>query len=636
MSQREIRKWTVADSAELYQVGAWGSGYFSINDAGHVVVSDGKHTDRSIDLVALVRDLQRRGYKTPVLLRFSDVLSDRVQTLCESFRTAMGEYEYTGRYRPVFPIKVNQQRHVVEELIRLGRPYELGLEAGSKPELLVAMTLLDTPGSLLVCNGYKDAEYIETALLAQRLGRQTIIVVDRFDEIDMVIAAAKKLSVTPRLGLRAKLSTRGAGKWAESTGAGSKFGLSAGEMVEAVKRLQEADLLHALEMLHFHIGSQITAIRAIKDALRESARIYVELCGLGAPLRYIDVGGGLGVDYDGSQTNFHSSTNYSLQEYANDVVSAIQAACDERKIPHPDIVSESGRALVAHHAMLVFNVLGANEQWSAVAPPPPGDDEPQVVVDLREIVETTNRKNFVEAYHDAIEARDSAITMFNLGYLDLAGRARAEALFSACCAKLLKIVRDLDHIPEELEGLQKALCDTYYCNFSVFQSVPDHWAVKQLFPTMPLHRLKEEPLRRAILADLTCDSDGKVDQFIDLHDVKDVLELHPLRGDEPYLIGMFLIGAYQETLGDLHNLFGDTTAVHVAADDTHGYRIDTVVEGDSVNEVLGYVQYERAEMLRRLRDETEKAMRAGNIDLEESALLRRHFEAGLSGYTYLG
>ena len=394
-------------------------------------------------------------------------------------------------------------------------------------------------------------------------------------------------------------------------------------------------MLDCLEMLHFHIGSQITAIRAIKDALSESTRIFVELHKLGARLQFIDVGGGLGVDYDGSKTNFHSSTNYSLQEYANDVVSAIQSECDENEIEHPAIVTECGRAMVAHHCCLVFNVLGAHRPLAAAQPKAPGDDAAEIVRELHEIYVSIRRKNFVEAYHDALEALDRSSQLFTLGYLDLAGRAAAEEIFWACGGKIMKILRELEHVPEEVEGLERVMSDTYFCNFSVFQSVPDHWALKQLFPVMPIHRLREEPIRRATLADLTCDSDGKVDQFIDLHDVKDVIELHPLREDEPYYVGMFLIGAYQETLGDLHNLFGDTTALHVTIDERHGYRIEAVVEGDSVSEVLSYVQYEKSEMLRRLRDATEEAVRTGKLGMEESRLLRRHFEEGLAGYTYL-
>lgn len=634
-AEKEIRKWTVNDSAELYQVKAWGQEYFGINGAGHVTVSS-PDVNGEIDVLALTKDLERRGYATPLLLRFSDLLRHRVSSLSGAFSNAIQEYEYTGQYRPVFPIKVNQQRQVVEELVRVGGQHRLGLEAGSKPELLVALAMgADTEG-LTICNGYKDDEYIEIALFAQKLGRDIVLVVDRWAEIDQIIRVSDRLGIRPRIGVRAKLSTRGAGKWVESTGDRSKFGLGASELVAAVERLRSAGMLDCLQLLHFHIGSQITAIRAIKDALRESAQIYVELARLGASMQLVDVGGGLGVDYDGSQTNFHSSINYSTQEYANDVVAAIQSACDERKIPHPDIVSESGRALVAHHSLLVFKVLGTDSLKDAAPPVAEvSDGAHEVVTETLEVLQNINRKNFIESYHDALELKEQASNLFKLGYLDLNGRGDAERLFWACCQKIAKIMQDLDRIPEDLEGLQKALADTYYCNFSVFQSAPDLWAVDQLFPIMPIHRHVEQPRRRGVLADLTCDSDGKVDQFIDLHDVKDSLELHALNG-EPYYLGMFLLGAYQEILGDLHNLFGDTNAIQVRIDDSPlGYKIDNVVEGDTISEVLSYVQYERPDLMRRLRHITEEALRAGRLDVEESARLRKRFEEELSGYTYL-
>ncbi len=635
MTQPDMRPWTAADSAELYQVAQWGQGYFNISEDGNLQLSSPEGLQQRVALIDLIKDIEQRGYSAPVLLRFSDILDHRVKAIFGSFGNAIREYGYKGRYRGVYPIKVNQQRHVVEELIRYGSPLGLGLEAGSKPELLVVLSLLDNAESLIVCNGYKDVEYIETALIAQKLNRTPIIVVDRYDEIELIIATSKRLGIRPHIGVRARLSTKGAGKWVESTGDRSKFGLSAHELVQAVNRLREVEMLECLELLHFHIGSQITAIRAHKDALQEATRIFVELQALGASMKYIDVGGGLGVDYDGSQTNFHSSTNYSLQEYANDVVAQIQSACDERGIAHPDIISESGRALVAHHAVLVFNVLGVNEVVPSSELPAITEDDHETVRDLGAIYQSITRKNFVEQYHDAVDHKEQAVSLFTLGYLDLAGRAKAERYFWASCDKILKIVREFEgHVPDEVAGLQRAMADTFYCNFSVFQSAPDHWAVKQLFPIMPIHRLREKPVRRAILADITCDSDGKVDQFIDLHDVKDVLELHPFNG-QPYYIGMFLVGAYQEILGDLHNLFGDTTAIHVTLDEKHGYRIVDVVEGDTVTEVLGYVQYEKPDLLRRLRDLTEQALRTGKLELAESALFRKRFEDGLAGYTYL-
>ncbi|MGH7723909.1 MAG: biosynthetic arginine decarboxylase [Candidatus Eiseniibacteriota bacterium] len=630
----EIRAWTIRDAAETYNVNAWGGGYFRINDAGHIQVTPEGPEGPGVDLYDLVLDLEKRGLGLPLLIRFSDILNSRVKTLCECFNNAIREYGFNGQYRGVFPIKVNQQHHVVEELVRYGRPYNLGLEAGSKPELLVALALQDNPDALLILNGYKDEEYVETAMLAQRLGRYPIIVVDRFRELDLIIQTSKRLGIRPHIGVRVKLNAKGAGKWSESTGDRSKFGLTATELIQLTERLREEGMIDCLELVHFHIGSQISAIRAIKESMREAMRFYVELAGAGAGLRFIDVGGGLGVDYDGSQTNWASSTNYSVQEYANDIVAAVLDACNERGLPHPHIVSESGRALVAHHSVLVFNILDVNEVLSGQAiPPPVAKDEHPVIQSLAETWRGITRKNFQEAYHDALQLKDEATSLFNLGYLDLQQRARVEQLFWGSCDSIVKIIRELEYVPDDLEGLQKGLADTYFGNFSVFQSAPDHWAVKQLFPVVPLHRLNERPTRRGVFADLTCDSDGKMDRFIDLRDVKTSLELHPWNG-QPYYMGVFLVGAYQEILGDLHNLFGDTNAIHVRVE-KDGYFIDHVVEGDSVTEVLGYVQYDRADLVRRVRRASEDALRRREISFEESALLLRRFEEGLSGYTYL-
>ena len=631
--QTELRAWTVKDSLELYNVNGWGRDFFTINEAGRVEVTPSGPGSTRIDLRELVDDLRSRGLNLPLLIRFSDILRTRVEQLCGSFQLAIAENDYKGAYRGVYPIKVNQQRHVVEELIEYGRPFNLGLEAGSKPELLVALALQENPEALILCNGYKDKAYIETALLAQKLGRKVVITIDRMAEVDTILAAARELDIRPVIGVRARLTTKGAGKWVESTGDRSKFGLTTAEIVATVEHLRAEGMLDCLQLLHFHIGSQITAIRAIKDALREASRIFVELHALGANVKYLDCGGGLGVDYDGSQTNFHSSVNYTLQEYAADVVSQIADTCNAKGVPHPDIITESGRALVAHHSVLVFNVLGTNEMLLGQIPDTVGKDEPLVIRQLYETYQGVSRKNFQEAYHDALQLKEEAITAFNLGVLDLKARARVEQLFYAVCEKILKIVRDLPYVPDELENLEKQLTDTYYCNFSLFQSLPDHWAVRQLFPTMPIDRLNREPSRRAVLADLTCDSDGKIDQFIDLRDVKNFLELHPLNG-EPYYIATFLVGAYQEILGDLHNLFGDTDAVHVKLDGDH-YRVEHVVEGDSVTEVLSYVQYSKDDLISRVRRAVEVAVRDKRITPAESGRLMRRYEEGLEGYTYL-
>jgi len=628
-----VRGWTVQDSANLYGIPQWGAGFFEVNESGHVVVCpDGRSP---IDLHALVEELVHGGHRAPLLLRFSDVLDQRIDEIVRAFHTAIEEYGYRGSYNAVYPIKVNQQRHVVESVVELGVRNQVGLEAGSKPELLIALAHADPAGGPIVCNGYKDRAYIETALLAERLGRRPVLVIDRFSELELVIRSSRELGIRPHLGVRGRLTARGAGRWTESTGNRSKFGLSATELVHAVERLREVDLLDCLELVHIHIGSQITAIQAHKEALREVSRIYIGLRDLGADrLTRIDVGGGLGVDYDGSRTNFHSSMNYSMQEYANDVVSAVMDACDDAGHPHPDLLSESGRALVAHHALLVFDVLGVNTMRGKRSQPV-AETDPRVMHELAEAAQSVTRKNVHEAYHDALQLREEALTLFALGYLDLQQRARIEQLFLECLERVDRVVSALDAVPEDLAGLERALADTYYGNFSVFQSAPDHWAVKQLFPVLPIHRLEERPTRRGVIADLTCDSDGKIDQFIDPHDVKDVLELHPLDG-RPYYLGVFLVGAYQEILGDLHNLFGDTNAVHVRADGEGGHEIENVVQGDEISEVLHYVQYREKELLERVRALIDDAEQRGRLPSGDAERLWSHFTQAMREYTYLG
>ena len=633
MLQTELRAWTIQDSTELYNIAGWGRDFFSINEAGNVQVTPAGPGTLKIDLKELVDDLQSRGLNLPILIRFSDVLRTRLAQLFGAFQQAIVENDYKGVFRGVYPIKVNQQRHVVEELMEDGKPFNLGIEAGSKPELLVALALQENPEALILCNGYKDRAFIETALLAQKLGRRVVITIDRMGELETILAAAAELDLRPVIGVRARLTTKGAGKWVESTGDRSKFGLTTAEIVATVDRLRDIGMLDCLQLLHFHIGSQITNIRAVKDALKESSRIFVELYRLGANMHYLDCGGGLGVDYDGSQTNFHSSVNYTLQEYAADIVSQVAEACNATGVPHPDLVTESGRALVAHHSVLVYNVLATNEILGGRMPEAPAKSDHQVLHQLWEAYSGVTRKNFQEAYHDVLQIKEDAITAFNLGVIDLNARAKAEQMFWATCEKLLKIVRELTYVPDELEGLERQLSDTYYCNFSLFQSMPDHWAVKQLFPTIPIHRLNQQPLRRGIIADLTCDSDGKIDQFIDLRDVKGFLELHSLNGSE-YLIATFLVGAYQEILGDLHNLFGDTDAVHVKVDGDD-YAVEKVVKGDSVSEVLSYVQYDKGDLIARVRRSVEAALREKRITMAESGRFMKRYEEALGGYTYL-
>jgi len=629
-----MRTWTYRDSLETYQVANWGAGFFTINDRGHVRVTPHGPDGPGVDLHQLVEELRASGLKLPMLVRFSDILASRVKGLVRAFARAMQEYGYEGRYRGVYPIKVNQQRHVVEEIVRFGAPHRIGLECGSKPELLIGAAVLDTPGALLICNGYKDRAYIETAFLAQRLGRTPILVIDRFAELELAVRIARELGLRPHLGVRARLTTKGTGKWAESTGERAKFGLSASEIVDAVDWLRAEKMLDCLELLHFHIGSQVSAIRAHKDALREACRIFVGLHAMGAPVKMLDVGGGLGVDYDGSQTNFHSSMNYSVQEYANDVVSAIQEACDETGVPHPDLITEAGRAMTAHHSVLIFDVLGVSELRHAEPPTAPAEDDARPIQALYETYAAMTRKNALESWHDMLAAKEEAATSFALGYLDLRARARVEKLFQACCEKLLHIVRELPQVPEELEDLEKMLADTYYGNFSIFQSLPDHWGFKQLFPVMPIHRLDREPTRRGTFADLTCDSDGKIGQFIDQHDVRDVLPLHPLNG-EPYYIGVFLVGAYQEILGDLHNLFGDTDAVHVRVEQDGRMQVAHVVGGDRVREVLEYVEYDRDSLVAQVKGTIDRLLERDELTMDEAGRLLKRYEQALEETTYL-
>ncbi|MGD0835916.1 MAG: biosynthetic arginine decarboxylase [Polyangia bacterium] len=629
------RKWTIADSTETYGINSWSNGYFSINDLGHVISHPQGVEAGAIDLKELVDEVVRRGIGLPLLIRFSDILRSRVVDLHEAFRRAMTEYGYKGDYRGVYPIKVNQHRYVVEEITQLGRPYHYGLEAGSKPELLAVMGILDDEEALIICNGYKDEEYIETALMCSKLGRKVLIVVEKFSELDLIANTANKIGVRPRIGMRIKLASKGSGRWEGSGGDRSKFGLSTREVVEAVRYLREADMLSCFELIHFHLGSQISAIRAVKNAMREAGRYFVEIAKLGAPLKYFDAGGGLGVDYDGSQTNFASSMNYTLQEYANDLVFGLQEVCDAAGVPHPTIVTESGRAVVAHHSMLVVDVLGVGEFDVGKAPEKLADDASRVVRNLFDTWRDTSTKNVREAYHDALEYREEVLSLYALGSISLTERVVAEDIFWAICQKILKLIREMREVPEEFEGLERTLSDTYFCNFSMFQSLPDIWAIDQLFPIMPIHRLTEEPTRRAVLADITCDSDGKIDHFIDRRDVKNVLELHPLVPGYEYYLGVFLAGAYQEILGDLHNLFGNTNTVHVSLAPGGGYQIEHVVTGDTVTDVLKYVSYAREDLVARVRRFAEQAVRSSRMSLEETRSLLRMYEEGLSGYTYL-
>jgi arginine decarboxylase len=630
------RPWTLHDAAETYSIANWGKGYFGVNAKGHVTVHPYKDPAQSVDLKDLVDQLQHRGIQLPLLLRFTDILKHRIGEVADAFQKSIAEFGYQGKYSCVYPIKVNQQRHVVEEVLNFGRPHGFGLEAGSKPELLAVLAVTsgadDTP---IICNGFKDDEFIKMVVLARKIGKNIIPVIENFSELELIVKYAEELGVRQPIGVRVKLATRGAGRWRSSAGYRAKFGLTLTEVLEVLAFLKSKGMADCLQMTHYHMGSQITNIRKVKDALNEAARIYAELYRLGAGLKYIDVGGGMGVDYDGSQTDFESSINYTMQEYANDVVFRIKSVCDECEVPHPTIISESGRALVAYHSVLVFDVLGTHNFDNCEAPAELPDDAPEPIKDLFGAYKDLNKKNFLEYYHDAVDHMEKALALFNLGHLSVELRATAERLYWAFGRKLQRLVKELDHVPEELQNLDTMLSDTYFCNFSVFQSMPDSWAIDQLFPIMPIHRLTEAPTRRGVLGDITCDSDGKVDQFIDMRDVQATLELHPFQPGQQYCLGAFLLGAYQEILGDLHNLFGDTNAVHVTLEDDGTPNVDTVIKGDTVTEVLHYVQYSAEKLTDRVRKDVERAVRAGKLTVAESRAFLGFYEHGLSGYTYL-
>ena len=633
MLDQQVRTFSASDASDLYDVSRWGAGYFSVDRAGHLRVHPNKDPNRSIDLKQLVDDLQLRGIDLPILIRFAEILKHRLGEIHGAFQAAITEHKYNGNYCCVYPIKVNQQRQVIEEILRFGRPYNFGLEAGSKPELMavVAMASNDTP---IVCNGFKDAEFIEMAMMAQKVGRKVIPVVEKYTELGLILKFSEKIGVRPTIGFRVKLAARGSGRWQSSGGFRSKFGLTVTEILRALAELKARGMEDCFQLLHFHLGSQITNIRQIKAALNEAVRVYVELAKAGAGLKFLDVGGGLGVDYDGSQTNFESSVNYTLQEYANDVVYHVQMVCDEAGVAHPTIISESGRAVVAYHSALIFGVLGVAGLGDNDVPLQVTDDMEQPILDLLDTYQHLTVRNLQEGYHDAQQALDMALNLFSAGYLPLVQRSMAENIYWAICHKIQRMVRQLEFVPEELEGLDAMLSDTYFCNFSLFQSMPDSWAIKQLFPVMPIHRLDEKPTRPAVLGDITCDSDGKIEQFIDRRDVKKTLPLHPFNG-EPYFLGAFLLGAYQEILGDMHNLFGDTNAVHVSMDDNGEVVLETVIKGDTVREVLDYVEFNPESLVRQLRNSVEAAVREGRLTYEEAGRYLRFYEEGLNGYTYL-
>ena len=624
--------WTAAKSSSLYGLDAWGKPYFSISEQGHVIVRPRAERGGCLDLVSLVQELQVRNLSLPLLVRFDDILEDRLIKLHDAFASAIAQYNYQGRYQGVFPIKCHQQRHVLEHVVRVGQRWNFGLEVGSKAELLIALALLDDPDALLICNGYKDTRYLETAILARRLGRRPLVVIEQPNEVSCLMACSRQLGMSPLMGVRAKLSVQGIGRWGSSSGDGAKFGLSAPDLLATVNTLRDVGLLEELRLLHIHIGSQISDIAVLKEALQEMGQLYVQLVALGAPMGYLDVGGGLGVDYDGSCTATAASTNYSLQNYANDVVATIQECCQTQGVPVPTLVSESGRAIASHFSVLVFDVLSTGRVNVAV--PPLQEGEPLLVRNLRELLATITSENLQEAWHDAVKFKDDALSAFRLGYLSLMDRAKAEQLYWACCRA---IANHFGHqpIPADLQPITSALAATYYANLSIFRSAPDTWAIDQLFPVMPIHRLHEPPQVLGTFADLTCDSDGKLNRFISSGNHKSLLELHHLQPSKPYWMGLFLGGAYQEIMGNLHNLFGRTNAVHIRLRPEGGYQVEQVARGNTTSDVLMAQEHDPQRLVERLRRDSEAAIMAGNLTIPDAHRLITHVEESLRQSTYL-
>ena len=629
-----MKKWSIEDSREMYNIKGWGASYFDINEEGNVSVSPCKD-EAQIDLREIVDELSLRDVTPPLLLRFPDILDNRIEKTANCFKRAAEEYEYKAQNFIIYPIKVNQMQPVVEEIISHGRKFNLGLEAGSKPELHAVIAVQCQSDSLIICNGYKDQSYIELALLAQKMGKRIFIVVEKLNELDIIARAAKKLNVKPNLGIRIKLASSGSGKWAESGGDASKFGLTSSELLDALRILDEKGLHDSLRLIHFHIGSQITKIRRIQTALREAAQFYINLHKMGYNVDFVDCGGGLGVDYDGTRSaNSESSVNYSIQEYVNDCVYTFVDAANKNGIAHPNIITESGRSLTAHHSVLVIDVLETASLPEMPEEFEAKDSDHQLVKDLYEIWDNLNSKNMLEDWHDAEQIRDEALELFSHGIVDLKTRAEIESMYWSVCHEINTLSKQMKHVPEELRNIDKLLADKYFCNFSLFQSLPDSWAIDQLFPIMPIQRLTERPTRNATLQDITCDSDGKIANFVKEGHLSHVLPLHALRRNEPYYLGVFLVGAYQEILGDMHNLFGDTNAVHVSVKDGL-YHIDQIIDGETVDEVLDYVQYNPKKLVRQLEIWVTKSVKNGKISLEEGKEFLSNYRSGLYGYTYL-
>ena len=631
-----MTKWNIEESRELYNIRGWGLGYFDINNKGHIVVQPQDESHHSIDLKELVEDIQAKGYSLPALIRFSDILKASITKLANAFDESIKEYNYEGAYYGVYPIKVNQQRQVVEEIVKFGRPFNFGLEAGSKPELHAILAIMDNPEALLICNGYKDETFIRLALMSQKLGKKVFIVVERPDELEIIDRVAKEINIQPNIGLRIKLISSGQGRWAESGGEYSKFGLNSMELVDALEFAEQRGIKNCIRLIHFHLGSQITNIRRIKNSLKEVGRFYAELCKAGCPIDHIDVGGGLGIDYDGSRSTYASSTNYTVQEYANDVVYHVLESCRENDLPHPNIISESGRAMTAYHSILVFNVLDVTSfpEWSDQIEIP--ENAPEIVEEIYDVLENTSNKNLSESWHDATHLKDEIHNQFLLGLITLRDRALCERIYWGISRKIEKLSQRLKYMPDEIATLRKNLADKYFCNFSIFQSVPDSWAIDQVFPVLPIQRLTEEPTRDATLEDITCDSDGRLDLFIGTHRGNTpTLKVHSLEPGESYQFGIFLIGAYQEILGDLHNLFGDTNTFHVSIQEDGCLKYEQIIEGEDVTDVLDYVQFKADELAGRVSGFLVNYVETGNITQKDADEFLKLYKEGLSGYTYL-
>lgn len=629
-----MRKWRIEDSEELYNITGWGRPYFSVNDQGHVVVTP-KEGCKGVDLKEVVDELQLRDVSTPVLLRFPDILDNRIEKISKCFDRAAEEYGYKAENFIIYPIKVNQMKPVVEEIISHGKKFNLGLEAGSKPELHAVIAVNSDSDSLIICNGYKDESYIELALLAQKMGKRIFLVVEKLNELKLIAKMAKQLNVLPNIGIRIKLASSGSGKWEESGGDASKFGLTSSELLQALDFLEKNKLQESLKLIHFHIGSQVTKIRRIKNALREASQFYVQLHNLGFKVEFVDIGGGLGIDYDGTRSsNSESSINYSIQEYVNDSISTLVDASDKNGIPHPNIITESGRSLAAHHSVLVINVLETASLPEMPEEFEPTKEEHELVQELYSIWDNLNQNRMLEDWHDAQQIREEALDLFSHGIVDLKTRAQIEQMYWSVAHEINQMVKQMKHAPDELRQLDKLLADKYFCNFSLFQSLPDSWAIDQIFPIVPIQRLDERPDREATLQDITCDSDGKIANFVTSRTISQSLPIHSIKQKEPYYLGVFLVGAYQEILGDMHNLFGDTSAVHITVD-KDGYSIDQVIDGETVADVLDYVQYSPKRLVRTLETWVTRSLKEGKISLEEGKEFLSTYRSGLYGYTYL-